>query len=133
MRCSSDLRKRVINFVQSGGSKRDAARRFGVGEASVYRWIASGKMVAGKPGPKAAHKLDMAALAQNVLEHNDWTQAERAHHFGVSRGCIWFALRRMNVRRKKNDAVSAGRSSKKEVVPAPEGTIRTAREALHLS
>ena len=66
MRCSSDLRKRVINFVKAGGSKRDAARHFGVGEASVYRWISSGKLVAGKPGPKSAHKLDMVLFMQNA-------------------------------------------------------------------
>ena len=101
MRCSSDLRKRVINFIKAGGSKRDAARRFGVGEASIYRWIFSGKIVAEKPGPKAAHKLDMAALTRNVSEHDDWTQAERARHFGVTRGCIWFALQRTKISRKK--------------------------------
>ena len=66
MRCSSDIRKRVISFVKAGGSKRDAARRFGVGEASVYRWVASGKIVAEKPGPKSAHKLDMTSFLQNV-------------------------------------------------------------------
>jgi hypothetical protein len=104
-----------------------------VGEASVYRWIASGKIVAGTPGPKAAHTLDRVALAQNVVEHDDGTQAERAHHCGVSRGGSWLALRRMHVRRKKTDAVSAGRSSEKEVVPAPAGLLRKAREALHVS
>ena len=127
MRCSTDLRKRVINFVKVGGSKREAARRFGVGEASVYRWISSGKIVAEKPGPKAAHKLDMASFIQNVAAHDDWTQAERARHFGVTRGCIWFALRRAKISRKKNDTVLASRSYEKESVPAPAGKIRKTR------
>jgi transposase len=39
MRCSLDLRRRVVAFVQQGGSKAEAARRFQVGEASVYRWL----------------------------------------------------------------------------------------------
>lgn len=116
MRCSSDIRKRVLNFIKAGGSKRDAARRFGVGEASVYRWVSSGKISAEKPGPRAAHKLDMASFVQNVAAHDDWTQSERARHFGVTRGCIWFALRRTKISRKKNDAVLAGRSYEKKGV-----------------
>ena len=39
MRCSLDFRQRVVNFVRSGGSKAEAARRFKIGEASVYRWL----------------------------------------------------------------------------------------------
>ncbi|WP_147094454.1 IS630 transposase-related protein, partial [Nitrosococcus oceani] len=39
MRCSIDLRKRVIDFVRGGGSKAEAARRFQVGRASIYRWL----------------------------------------------------------------------------------------------
>jgi transposase len=36
MRCSSDLRRRVVKFIKEGGGKREAALRFGVGEASIY-------------------------------------------------------------------------------------------------
>jgi len=132
MRCSSDLRKRVISFVQAGGSKRDAARRFGVGEASVYRWLSCG-IVAKKPGPKSTHKLDMALLAQNVAMHDDWTQAERAQHFGVTRGCIWFALERMKISRKKNDEVLAVRHYEKKNLSTPAGTLRKARKKVRLS
>jgi transposase len=38
MRCSQDLRKRVIDFVRGGGSKAEAARRFPVSRASGYNW-----------------------------------------------------------------------------------------------
>lgn len=39
MRRSLDLHKRVVEFVRDGGSKAEAARRFKVGETSVYRWL----------------------------------------------------------------------------------------------
>ena len=39
MRCSSDLRKRVLVCVRGGGSKAEAARRFQVSRASVYNWL----------------------------------------------------------------------------------------------
>lgn len=112
------MRKRVIEFVRGGGSKREAARRFGVGEASVYRWVTIGERVSLKPGPRGPHKLDMDALAKQVREHSDWTQHERAHHFGVTQACICFALRRLKVSRKKNDVVHATRHYEKKGISA---------------
>ena len=37
---SPDLRKRVIGAVEAGSSCRQAAERFGVGEATAIRWYA---------------------------------------------------------------------------------------------
>ena len=34
-----DLRERVVAFVKSGGTRSAAARRFSVGERSVYRYL----------------------------------------------------------------------------------------------
>jgi putative transposase len=36
---SIDLRKRVIQFVEAGGSVIDAARTFSVTRRSIYNWI----------------------------------------------------------------------------------------------
>jgi transposase len=105
MRCSLDLRQRVADFVRSGGSKAEAARRFKVGEASVYRWLKPGGLEHKRPGPKNPRKLDWEQLRRQVEAHNDMTQAERARHFQVSRHCIWHALQRLQVTRKKKDRV----------------------------
>ncbi len=96
MRCSGDLWQRVVDFVRSGGSKAEAARRFKVGEASMYRWLTHTR-----PGPKTAYKLDREALRRHVATHDDLTQAEAARHFGVSRQCIGNALHKMGWTRKK--------------------------------
>ena len=120
MRCSSDLRKRVVSFVRAGGGKREAALRYGVGEASVYRWLLREDATAyAKPGPQDARKIDREALARNVREHDDWTHAQRARHFGVSDFCIRHNLKRLRVSRKKNDAVQAARSYEKKGVSSP--------------
>ena len=105
MRCSTDIRKRVIVFVQGGGSKVEAARRFKVSQASVYRWLKPNGLEYQRPGPRQARKLDREALRTHVKEHDDMTQKERARHFGVSRHCIWYALRQIKVSRKKNGGV----------------------------
>jgi len=73
--------------------------------ASVYRWVQSDGLSYKRPGPKGSHKLDREALRRHVEKHDDLTQAERAAHFGVSRHCIWHALRKLELTRKKNDGV----------------------------
>lgn len=117
MRCSSDIRKRVVSFVLGGGSKSEAARRFQVSRASVYNWLnAPDALSYQKPGPRRPSKLDWEALRAHVEAHDDMTQAERAKHFGVSRHCIWHALRQMNLTRKKNDGVQAAQPYEKKGV-----------------
>ena len=111
MRCSSDLRQRVVDFVRGGGSKAEAARRFKVGEASVYRWLKPGGMAYKRPGPQGPRKLDWEALRRHVEAHPDQTQAERARHFQVSRHGIWHALQRLQVTYKKKAGVPRTRSS----------------------
>lgn len=103
MRCSQDLRKRVIEFVRGGGSKAEAARRFQVSRSSVYNWtnVPDG-LAYQRPGPQGPRRLDWGALRLHVTQHPDRTQKERARHFGVSRHCIWYALQRMELSRKKN-------------------------------
>lgn len=106
MRCSQDLRKRVLEFVRGGGSKAEAARRFQVSRASVYNWTSVPDGLAyHRPGPKGPRRLDWEVLRGNVATHPDRTQKERARHFGVSRHCIWHALQQMDLSRKKNGGI----------------------------
>ena len=117
MRCSADLRKRVINFVKSGGSKTEAAYRFQVSRGSVHNWTAAEDGLSyKKPGPKGPRNLDPEALRCHVETNDDMTQSERARHFGVSRGCIWYNLRRLGITRKKKMTGYRERSDKKRKV-----------------
>ena len=125
MRCSSDLRQRVVDVVRSGGSKADAARRFKVGEASVYRWLKPGGVGYKRPGPRRSHKLDGEQLRRHVEAHPDRTQAERARHFQVSRYCIWNARHKLALTHKKKDGLPRTRPAATETVPAPAGTVRS--------
>ena len=129
MRCSLDLRKRVVDFVRDGGSKAEAARRFNVGAASVYRWTKPGGLEHKRPGPKTSHKLDWEALRRRVETHDDMTQAEAAQHFGVSRHCIWNALHKMGWTRKKNDRLQRAQPKATKMVSTPSGAVRSARSA----
>ena len=66
-------------------------------DACVYR----------RTGPSGPRKLNLKALAVHVDQYPDMTQAERAHHFKVSRHCIWYTLRKLKISRKKNDSLHA--------------------------
>ena len=103
MTYSTDLRKRVLDFITNGGSKAAAERTFGVSRRTIYNWLAAEDPFAyDKPGPKGPRSIDYDALGQHVADFPDNTLAERAKHFGVSEHGIFYALTKLNITRKKN-------------------------------
>ncbi len=89
MRYSPDLRKRVLDFIQAGGSKTEAAKRFNVGRTTIYKWLnAPDPFAYQRPGPRGPRSIDYDALKQHIADFPDQTLKERAVHFGVSTFCI---------------------------------------------
>ena len=82
MRCSSDLRQRVGEFVRGGGSKAKAARRFQGGEASVYRWLKPGGVLYKRPGLQRPYKLDWDAWRRHG---EDTLIGRKQNGLGISR------------------------------------------------
>ena len=106
MAYSTDLRKRVLDFIEKGGKKTEASRRFSVDRSTIYRWLAAKDALAPKkPGPKSMRCLDEAALKKHVADFPDLTQNERASHFGVSESSIRYGLRKLGITRKKNTRI----------------------------
>ncbi|MEG3641657.1 IS630 transposase-related protein [Magnetococcus sp. PR-3] len=98
-----ELRQRVIDFIDAGGSKADAAVLFQISRATIYNWL---KRPSLEPSQRRSqgHKLDKAELAAHVKACPDALQRERAAHFGVHKATISAALKKMGIR-KKNDAL----------------------------
>ena len=102
MAYSTDLRKRVLDFVKTGGSKAEAERTFRVSRRTIYNYLETDTPFAyEKPGPKGPRHLDYDLLQQHVADVPDATLTERAKHFGVSKGCISYAFTKLNITRKK--------------------------------
>jgi len=102
MAYSTDLRQRVLAFIQNGGRKVAAERLFGVSRRTIYNWLeAPDPFARAKPGPKGPRRLDYQALRQHVADFPDATLKERAQHFGVSAHGIFYALSKLNITRKK--------------------------------
>ena len=104
---SLDLRKRIVAYVNGGGKKTDAARRFGVGRDTVYRFLQAAKTRRLAPKTSWGHwrKIDPQQLGRYVQAHADATLNEMQDVFGVSRTGIWRALRKMNYTLKKSHRV----------------------------
>ena len=108
MTYSSDLRSRVLTFIEKGGRKIEASRRFSVSRATVFNWLGQGDdHQPRKPGPKASRKFDQEALRQEVIQHPDRLLKELAKSRGVGLDAISRALKRMGFSRKKNAALCA--------------------------
>lgn len=101
MTCSIDLRKRVVSFVETGGSKAEAAQRFSVSRQTVYNWLGRDDLSPKKHGQRH-RKLDKVRLRCHVREHPDALLRERAAIFGVTLQALSHALARMGIAKKKN-------------------------------
>lgn len=102
MRCSNDIRRRVLKFVAEGGSQTEAARRFQVSRKSIYNWLTKpDSLIHQKPGPKKPRKIDHDALRKAIEKNPDRMLKEYAKEFGVSDVAIWKACKRLGLPRKK--------------------------------
>lgn len=102
-----EFRRHVLSVRQKEGlSFTSTAERFSVGVASLVRW-------AKQPEPKSTRegrprKIALEALTQDVRDHPDAYQYERAVRFGVTPKAIWQALRKLGVTYKKSAQSSEG-------------------------
>ena len=107
MTYSTDGRKRVLDFIETGGEKAEAARRFSLNRSTIYRGLAAEDPFSPKKNrdPKKMRVLDEAAVKKHVADFPDLTQNERALHFGVSESSIAYGLRKLGITRKKNNRI----------------------------
>ena len=111
---STDLRKRVLQYLEKDSDKKKASQFFQVGIATVYRWVARKKQ-SGTIEPlkkrNTYRKIDNQKLIAYVEQNPDHFLSEIAKHFGLTPQAIFYALRRLKITRKKRL-----RSTKKEIL-----------------
>ena len=112
--CSLDLRARVIDAVEEGATRREAAERFSVSPSSAVKWLQSwreeGRRVP-KPRGGSRSPLDehVDAVLLLVAEEPDWTLEEyivalRKRRIPGSRSALGRFLERHDVTFKKKPA-----------------------------
>ena len=124
---SDDLRERVVGFVRSGGTVRQAAAVFGIGASSAVKWSerqrATGSV---SPKPMGGRRRDAMASGRDyaltrLAEHPSLSlralQAELAGRgVRVSYGALWSFVHAEGLSFKRNragqrDGTTAGRGT----------------------
>lgn len=101
---SADLRKRVIEFVKSGSTQKQASEIFNISTKSIGRWLKkydeNGSYSAKKRGG-SKRKVDLEALKEYVESHENMILRDAAEAFGFSIVSIRRWLKRMGYSYKK--------------------------------
>ena len=119
--CSQDLRERVIEAVEAGSSRREAAERFEVSASSAVKWMqrwraagsATSKPRGGSSSPLEKHSEWILTL---VAERPDLTLDEivttlRKRRIASSRSAVWRFFARHEISFKKKPARGGARPS----------------------
>ena len=102
MSYSISFRRHVLAVKERDGlTFAEAAERFSVGIASLVRW--SGRLEPRVYRRERGLKIGLEKLAQDVRDHPDAYQHERAARFGVTPKAIWQALRKLGVTFKSEE------------------------------
>ncbi len=105
MAYSLDFRKRILKVKEEENlTFQEVADRFKLGIRSLFRW--TNKIEPQKSRNKPATKVDMKALAEDILKCPDAYQSERAKKLGVKQPTIHYALKRLKITYKKNPSTS---------------------------
>jgi transposase len=111
---SLDTREGVVAAVtEKGLSKSNVAELFGIGRATVYRYLALDEAddLAPKEHPGHPRRLDeklCQKLLKQVEDYPDLSLEEHAEKFGkahkikLQKSSVWDYFERLGVRRKKN-------------------------------
>lgn len=129
---SIDLRGRVIEEVETGASRREAAERYGLSPSVVVIWVQRYEetgSVAAKPSGGSTSRLEKHAgfLLGLIADKPDLTLDEvvaalRKRRLAGSRSAVWRFFARRNISFKKNSirggAEARGRRSRPPALDA---------------
>jgi transposase len=135
--CSLELRERVVEAVESGASRREAAECFDVSASAAIKWMQrrrdTGSIVpkpsGGSISPLEAHADFFLALIaeQPDLTLDEIVAAMRKRRIAGSRSAVWRFFKRHNISFKKNSvrggAAARGRGPRTAALDARTGHV----------
>ena len=99
MTYSRDLRKRVLKYIEDGGSKEDTVNIFRVCSKTIWNWIKRNKQ--GNLSPKVKEvrlrKIDDDRLKKYIEDHPDVYLEEIAEEFGVTAPAVFYGFKRLRI------------------------------------
>ena len=126
---SIDLRRRVIEDVETGASRREAAERYGLSPSAVVIWLQRFEetgTVGAKPSGGSTSPLEKHAelLLGLIAEQPDMTLDEivagmRKRRIAGSRSAVWRFFARRNISFKKNSVRGGAEAGGRGPRPPP--------------
>jgi|SRR3954449_13240597 transposase len=120
--CSCDLRQRVIDMVESGASRHEAAEHFGVAVSSVVKWMqrwnesrsAAPKARGGSTSPleRQAERIVAVITQQPDLTLEETAAELRRYRIRTSRSSLSRFFHRHDITFKKKPASRRARASR---------------------
>src|SRR4029450_7931829 len=126
---SVDLRARVIEEVETGASRREAAERYGISPSVVVIWVqrfeetgsVAAKPSGGSISPLEQHAEFLLGLIANQagLRLDEIAAAMRKRRIAGSRSAVWRFFARRNISCKKNSVYGGAEAGRRS--PRPPG------------
>jgi transposase len=104
---STDLRKRVIEYLQEGGNYKEASLIFKVSISALGRWYRrykKGKSYEAKKRGGSRRKIDLKMLEQYVQANPDMSLKQASGEFHVSAFTISYWLKKLGYSYKKKSS-----------------------------
>ena len=112
MTYSLDLRKKALEYLKKGNSKKITALIFGVTTLSLTNWMKREYegILPAKKRKKGSYKLDEYALKEYIQKNSDAYLHEISEYFKTTAQAIFYACKRLKITLKKRRS-----STKKEM------------------
>jgi len=100
------FREKVLEYIAKGHTSKEAQETFGVGRTTIKAWKKlrkeTGKLD-NRPLVRKSRKICLERLKSYITENPDSYQNEVAELFDCTQPAVHYALKRLNMTRKKND------------------------------
>ena len=116
MTYSLDLRKRVLKYLENGGTQKEASSIFDVSLKTVTNWAKRNKEDRLFPTVRknSPRKIDNDLLIEYIEKQTDAYLREIAEKFGVTIQAIFYACKRLRIILKKRQKITKSGMKRRE-------------------
>ena len=116
MTYSHDLRKKALEYIEKGKSRKEAAIVFGISYRTIWNWILRKNKGILQPKKYKVNprKIDNDSLIKYIKNHPDAYLREIAEEFNVDPSTIFYACKRLKITLKKRRRIIRKEAMKKE-------------------
>ena len=119
MAYSKDFKKRAVAYKQEGHTFKQLKEAFGIPSETYYQW--KEKLESGyyeiTIKRERKRKIDKEVLRQAVVDKPDAYLKDLAKQFGCTATAVFYALEKLDIKRKKTVAITQNPKSGRRSIP----------------